>query len=101
MWVNIVTRDVFPLSPAAAGGVMREASIQRLGDLCVYFAEPASNTWSQGMMLFRGLYTRETGMGLSSFLIYLILEDTCDKQMIWIRGGGGQQDDPIPTQVTL
>lgn len=34
-----------------------------------------------------------------SFLIYLILKKTCDKQMI--RIGGGQQGDPAAPQVTL
>lgn len=45
--------------------------------------------------------TQGRGARLISFLIYLILEKTCDKQMIRIGGGGGQQDDPVPGQVTL
>lgn len=69
--------------------------------ICRVLPSPASYTCSPGTTLFRGQYTGERGTRLISFLIYLILEKTCDKQMIRIGGGGGQQDDPVPAQVTL
>lgn len=81
-------------------GVMHGAAVQTPSFVRV-LPSPASYTCSPGTTLFRGQYTGERGTRLISFLIYLILEKTCDKQMIRIGGGGGLQDDPAPAQVTL